>query len=73
MRIRLIENYGYMLAGSTPMVNDKLGDILIANGKAIKLDLQSHNSSDLSGQNDKALDKAPKDKMIRKGRHKTKV
>lgn len=54
MRIRLIENVGFMLKGSTPSVSEAEGLKLIELGLAVSTD--SH----------KSIDKPTKDKMIRK-------
>ena len=64
MRIRLIENYGYMLAGSMPDLPDHDAMRLIMQNKAIQIS-DPH----------KSIDTAPKDKMVRRGdtRRKSKV
>ncbi|MBU1621848.1 MAG: hypothetical protein KJ604_20525 [Gammaproteobacteria bacterium] len=62
MRIRLIENYGYMLAGSMPDLPEPEAMILIRQKKAIKIS-DPH----------KSIDTAPKDKMVRRGDTRRKV
>lgn len=61
MRIRLIDNYGFMLRGSTPNFEDNFAKKLISEGRAIAL-----SESDTH----KALEKPNKDKMVRRGRKK---
>ena len=64
MRIRLIDNYGYMLAGSTPDLLDKVALRLIEQKKAVSIS-DPH----------KSIEMATKDKMVRRGdtRRKSKV
>ena len=54
MRIRLIENVGYMLIGSMPVVEDSIARALIANNQAVEFDPHI-----------KDIEKPTKDKMVR--------
>ena len=54
MQIRFIRNYGYVLAGSTPSIEDKEAKRLIEQGYAIEITESKH------------IEKPKKDKMIKK-------
>ncbi len=58
MRIRFIKNYGRILIGSTPEVDDKLGQELIRSGYAVGI------------TESKNIDMPPRDKMIRSSKNK---
>jgi hypothetical protein len=58
MRIRFIKNYGHILIGSTPEVDDKLGQELIRSSYAIEI------------TESKNIDMPPHDKMIRRSKNK---
>ena len=55
MRIRLIENVGFMLAGSCPDLPQKQAEALIRQNKAVSL----------SGSHIKDIKEPKKDKMVR--------
>ena len=66
MRIRFIKKYGYILEGSTPLVEDKEARRLIDAGYAIEI------TESVSDIENKELDMPNKDKMMRKRKTKSK-
>lgn len=62
MRVRFIKKFGYILEGSTPILDDDFAKALIEKGIAIEI---------AEPQQQKAIKRPVKDKMVRRAKNKS--